>query len=48
VLERPWSRTFEGPKSPLGFLRTHDAFPEDKDSSDEMVFGDDDNLEDYE
>ena len=30
------------------FLRKHDAFPEDKDSSDEMVFGDDDNLEDYE
>ena len=24
-----------------------DAFPEDKDSSDEMVFGDDDNLDDY-
>ena len=29
------------------FLRKHDAFPEDKDSSDEMVFGDDDNLDDY-
>jgi hypothetical protein len=31
----------------FGFLRQHDAFPEDKDSSDEMVFGDDDNLDDY-
>ena len=29
------------------YLRKHDAFPEDKDSSDEMVFGDDDNLDDY-
>ena len=28
-------------------LVRHDAFPEDKDSSDEMVFGDDDNLDDY-
>ena len=28
-------------------LLRHDAFPEDKDSSDEMVFGDDDNLDDY-
>ena len=31
----------------FGYLRTHDAFPEDKDSSDEMIFGDDDNLDDY-
>jgi len=31
----------------FNFLRKHDAFPEDKDSSDEMVFGDDDNLDDY-
>merc|ERR1719409_867218 len=29
------------------YLRKHDAFPEDKDSSDEMVFGDDCNLDDY-
>ena len=31
----------------LSTLLRHDAFPEDKDSSDEMVFGDDDNLDDY-
>ena len=31
------------------YLRKHDAFPEDNDDdSDEMVFGDDDNLDDYE
>ena len=30
------------------YLRKHDAFPEDNDDdSDEMVFGDDDNLDDY-
>ena len=32
----------------VAFLRARDAFPEDKDDdSDEMVFGDDDNLDDY-
>ena len=33
----------------FAFLRTKGAFPEDDgDDSDDMIFGDDDNLDDYE